>query len=119
VAQSKRQNQIPTEPKAWWQRAIAGERLPEDLFEPKSKCQGTIEEQRAIALDVRELIRKRVFEHPVGSVFHLNIAFSWLREMRLNADYHRPHHHRATGFGELRRHRLANEAAARFVGREA
>jgi hypothetical protein len=34
---------------------------------------------------VRELIRKRVFEHPIGSVFRLNIAFPWLREMRLNS----------------------------------
>jgi hypothetical protein len=47
---------------------------------------GTVEDQRNIALDVRELIRKRVFERPVGSVFQLNIAFPWQREMRLNAD---------------------------------
>jgi hypothetical protein len=36
-------------------------------------------------LDVRELIRKHVFDQPVGSVFHLNIAFPWLRSMRLNS----------------------------------
>jgi hypothetical protein len=85
VAQSKRQDQTRTEPKAWWQRAIAGDRLPKDLFEAKSKCHGTVEDHRNIALDVRELIRKRVFEQPVGSVFHLNIAFPWLRAMRLKS----------------------------------
>jgi hypothetical protein len=52
---------------------------------PKSKCDGTVEDHRAIALDVRELIRKHVFEQPVGSVFQLNIAFPWLRLMRLNS----------------------------------
>jgi hypothetical protein len=39
---------------------IAGERLPNRLFR-QPKCQGTIEDHRAIALDVRELIRKHVF----------------------------------------------------------
>jgi hypothetical protein len=34
---------------------------------------------------VRELIRKQVFEQPVGSVFHLNLRFPWLRVMRLNS----------------------------------
>jgi hypothetical protein len=38
-----------------------------------------------IALDVRELIRKPVFEQPVGSTFRLNIAYPWLRLMRLNS----------------------------------
>jgi hypothetical protein len=66
-----------------WQRVLAGERLPKRLsLHPK--CEGTVEDHRNIALDVRELMRKRVFEQPVGSVFHLNIAVPWLREMRLN-----------------------------------
>ena len=34
-----------------------------------SKCEGTIEDHRNIALDVRELIRKQVFAQPVGTVF--------------------------------------------------
>jgi hypothetical protein len=34
---------------------------------------------------VRELIRKQVFEQPVGSVFHLNLRFPWLRVMRQNS----------------------------------
>jgi hypothetical protein len=34
---------------------------------------------------VRELIRHRVFDQPVGSIFHLNIRFPWLRMMRLNS----------------------------------
>ena len=34
---------------------------------------------------MRELIRKQVFEQPVGSVFHLNLRFPWLRVMRLNS----------------------------------
>ncbi len=71
------------EPKPSWQRVLAGERLPKRLSR-HPKCEGTVEDHRNIALDVRELIRKRVFEQPVGSVFHLNIAFPWLREMRLN-----------------------------------
>jgi hypothetical protein len=82
IRSGKRQ---PSQPKAWWQHALAGERLPHDVFKPQSKCHGTIEDHRNVVLDVRELIRKRVFEQPVGSVFHLNIAFPWLRLMRLNS----------------------------------
>ena len=85
MIRNKQPNRLTAEPKTWWQSAVAGERLPKGLFNAKSKCEGTVEDHRAIALDVRELIRKRVFEQPVGSVFHLNIAFPWLREMRLNA----------------------------------
>jgi hypothetical protein len=73
-----------TEPKAWWQRAIADERLPNPLFR-HPKCEGTVEDHRSIALDVRELIRKRVFEQPVRTIFRANIAFPWLRVMRLNS----------------------------------
>jgi hypothetical protein len=70
----------------WWQRVALGERLPKNLFKPKSKCEGTVEDHRNIALDVRELIRKHVFEQPVGSVFRrLNMAYPWLRVMRLNS----------------------------------
>jgi hypothetical protein len=83
--QGKRQKQTLNEPRALWQRVLAGERLPKRLSR-RPKCEGTVENHRNIALDVRELIRKRVFEQPVGSVFHLNIAFPWLREMRLNAN---------------------------------
>jgi hypothetical protein len=64
---------------------IAGERLPYGMFDAKSKCDGTIEDHRMIALDVRELIREHVFEQPVGSLFHLNLRFPWLRVMRLNS----------------------------------
>ena len=85
MTQSKRQNKTSNEPKAWWQRALAGERLPKDLLRAKSKCHGTIEDHRNIALDVRELIRKRVFEQPVGSVFHLNLAYPWLRVVQLKS----------------------------------
>ncbi len=51
----------------------------------QSKCEGTIEDHRIIALDVRGLIRKQVFEQPVGTVFRPNLAFPWLRVMRLNS----------------------------------
>ena len=81
--QRKRPNQT-SEPKAWWQLALAGERLPNPVIR-RPKCEGTIEDHRNIALDVRELIRKHVFEQPVGSTFHLNIAYPWLRMMRLNS----------------------------------
>jgi hypothetical protein len=81
---NKRSNRLPAEPPTWWQRVIARERLPNRLFR-HPKCEGTIEEHRMIALDVRELIRHRVFEQPVGSVFPLNLAFPWLRVMRLNS----------------------------------
>jgi len=59
--------------------------LPRGSFEAKSKCDGTIEDHRAIALDVRELTRQHVFDHRVGTVFHLNLRFPWLRMMRLSA----------------------------------
>ena len=81
---TKRSERLPAEPPPLWQRVLAGERLPKRLSR-HPKCEGTVEDHRNIALDVRELIRKRVFEQPVGSVFHLNIAFSWLRAMRLNS----------------------------------
>ena len=82
--QNKRSNRLATEPKAWWQCAIAGEQLPNPVFR-RPKCEGTVEDHRNIGLDVRELTRKHVFEQPVGSVFRLNIAFPWLRVMRLNS----------------------------------
>jgi hypothetical protein len=59
--------------------------LPRGSFEAKSKCDDTIEDYRAIALDVRELTRQHVFDHRVGTVFHLNLRFPWLRMMRLSA----------------------------------
>jgi hypothetical protein len=58
--------------------------LPNSVFR-RPKCDGTIEDHRAIALDVRELIRKRVFDQPVGSMFRLNLRFPWLRLLRLNS----------------------------------
>ena len=78
-------NRLTAEPRPLWQRVLAGERLPKRLSR-HPKCEGTVEDHRNIALDVRELIRKRVFEQPVGSVFQLNIAFPWLRVMRLNSN---------------------------------
>src|SRR6516225_4443863 len=74
----------PNQPKAWWQRAMAGEQLPNRLFR-RPKCEGTVEDHRNIALDVRELIRKHAFEHPVGSTFRLNIAYACLRVMLLGS----------------------------------
>ena len=49
------------------------------------KCEGTVEDHRGIALDVRELIHHRVFERRVGSEFNLNLAYPWLRVIRLNS----------------------------------
>ncbi len=77
-------NRLTAKPKAWWQRVIAGERLPTNLFR-HPKCEGTVENHRQIALDVRELICKRVFEQPVGSVFRLTLRIPWLRLMRLKS----------------------------------
>jgi len=85
VTRSKRPDQATNQPKAWWQRVVAREPLPKGLFNAKSKCDGTIEDHREIALDVRELIRKHVFDQPVGSVFHLTLRFPWLRVMRLSS----------------------------------
>jgi hypothetical protein len=85
VTRNKRADRSATTPKAWWQRVLAGEPMPKDLFKQKSKCGGTVEDHRNIALDVRELIRMRVFEQPVGSVFRPRIAYPWLRIMRLNS----------------------------------
>ena len=75
MTRNKRIDRSATEPKAWWQRVLAGEPVPKDLFRQRSKCGGTVEDHRNIALDVRELIRHRVFDQPVGSIFHLNIRF--------------------------------------------
>ncbi len=55
VTRRKRSNRLATEPRAWWQRVIVGERLPNGPLIAKSKCEGTVEDHRAIALDVREL----------------------------------------------------------------
>jgi hypothetical protein len=84
VTGHKRPKRSTTEPRPLWQRVIAGERLPSRLFR-QPKCEGTIEDHRAIAIDVRELIRKHLFDHPVGSIFRPNLAFPWLRVMRLNS----------------------------------
>ena len=56
----------------------------ETLFR-QPKCEGTVEDHRLIALDVRELIRLRVFEQPVGRISNLDLTFPWLRVMRLNS----------------------------------
>jgi hypothetical protein len=85
VTQSKRPDRLAAEPRAWWQRVIAGERLPNGLLNSKSKCEGTVEHHRMIALDVRELIRRHMFHQPVGSVFRPGLAYPWLRVMRLNS----------------------------------
>jgi hypothetical protein len=80
----KRPRQSTPEPRPLWQRVCAGERPPKRLSR-HPKCEGTVEDHRNIALDVREMIRKHVFEQPMGSLFHLNLAFPWLRVMRLNS----------------------------------
>jgi hypothetical protein len=85
VTRNKWLNRSAREPKEWWQCVLAGEPVPRGSLIAKSKCDGTVEDHRNIALDVRELIRKHVFERPVGSTFHLNIAYPWLRMMRLNS----------------------------------
>ena len=84
MTRNKPPTRLTTAPRPLWQRVLAGERLPKRLSR-HPKCEGTVEDHRPIALDVRELIRKHVFEQPVGSVFQLNIAFPWLRLMRLNS----------------------------------
>jgi hypothetical protein len=84
VTQSKRPSRVAAEPKTWWQNVLAGEQLPNPVFR-RPKCEGTVEDHRNIALDVRELIRKHVFERPVGSVFRPRLAYPWLRGMRLNS----------------------------------
>ena len=83
---NKRPGRSTAEHRPLWQRLIAGERLPKRPFR-HPKCEGTIEDHRMIALDVRELIRKHVFNQPVGSAFHLNLAYPWLRVMRLNSSF--------------------------------
>ena len=85
MTRHKRSKQLPAEPKPLWQRLLAGERLPKRLSRHPT-CEGTVEDHRNIALDVRELIRKRVFEHREGAVFYLNLAFPWLHGMRLTAN---------------------------------
>ena len=55
MTRNKRADRSATTPKAWWQRVYAGEPLPKDWLKQKSKCGGTVEDHRNIALDVREL----------------------------------------------------------------
>src|SRR5215813_2523696 len=50
----------------------------------RPRCRGTVEDHQRVALDVRELIRQRVFERPVGSVLHLTLRYPLLRTMRLD-----------------------------------
>jgi len=111
---NKRPRRSTAEPRPLRQRVLAGERLPKRLSR-HPKCEGTVEDHRNIALDVRELIRKRVFEEPVGSLFHLNLAYPWLRVMRLNSSSRfaaclGSHRGRTAGFGKLWRDGQANEA---------
>jgi hypothetical protein len=80
---NKRPRQSTAVPRPLWQRVVAGERLPKRLSR-RPRCEGTVEDHRPIALDVRELIRYRVFGRRVGSEFNLNLAYPWLRVMRLN-----------------------------------
>ena len=81
---TKRSERLPAEPHPLWQRVLAGERLPKRQSR-HPRCEGTVEDHRPIALDVRELIRHRVFGRRVGSEFNLNLAHPWLRVMRLNS----------------------------------
>jgi hypothetical protein len=87
MIQNQRSNRLAPEPKVWWQRVVAGERSPKDPLIAKSKCDGSVEDHRNIALDVRELMRKRVFAQPAGSVFPIQLRFPWLRTMRLESTY--------------------------------
>jgi hypothetical protein len=84
MTRNKRRDRSATEPKAWWRQILAGEQVPKGVFR-RSKCEGTVEDHRNIALDVRELMRKRVFARSVGSVFPLQLRFPWLRMMRLES----------------------------------
>ena len=84
MTRNKRPDQSTVEPKTWWQRVIAGEQSPNRLFH-HFKCDGTVEDHREIALDVRELIRQRLFDRPVGSVFALTLRLPWLRALRLGS----------------------------------
>jgi hypothetical protein len=85
VTQTKRSSRSTGKSEAWWQRVLSGEPVPKGSLITKSKCDCTVEDHRTIALDVRELMRKRVFVHSVGSVFRLQLRFPWLRQMRLNS----------------------------------
>ena len=84
MTRNKRSKLLFAEPRPLWQRVLAGERLPKRLSR-HPKCEGTVEDHRNIALDVRELIRQRVFDNPAGSAFRLPLAYPWLRVMRLNS----------------------------------
>ena len=84
MTRNKRSRLLFAEPRPLWQRVLAGERLPKPLSR-RPKCEGTVEDHCNVALDVRELIRQRVFERGVGSEFSLNLAYPWLRVMRLNS----------------------------------
>ena len=55
------------------------------MTKSRPRCRGTVEDHQNVALDVRELIKQRVFERPVGSLFRLGLRFPWLRTLRLDS----------------------------------
>ena len=70
-----------------WERVLAGERLPKRLSPAIRNAKAPVEDHpRDRAGRARTHPQAPVFERPVDSVFRLNIAFPWLREMRLNAN---------------------------------
>ena len=90
VTRNKRVNRLTPEPKAWWQSVIAGEGLPNGRTAPvnvkfrRRKCEGTVEDYRRAALDVRELYRHGVFNWPAGTVWgNAAMRWPWLRSFRL------------------------------------
>ena len=76
-------------PATWRAQGVVAERvLAGEQAEPgvsPSEMRRHHRRPAPFALDVRELIRKHVFEQPVGSIFRPSIAYPWLRIMRLNS----------------------------------
>jgi len=48
----------------------------------RPRCRGTVEDH--LAFDVRDLIRRHVFDHPVGTVWRCGFQWPWIITLKLN-----------------------------------
>jgi hypothetical protein len=67
VARSKGLTRSTAHSRPLWQRVLAVERLPKHLSR-QPKCEGTIEDHRNMALDVREPISSLIFQSPFRTI---------------------------------------------------
>jgi hypothetical protein len=62
--------------------AVISERHRGSAVTARPQCRGTVEDHQA--LDVRELIRRRVFDHPIGTMRRCGLQWPWLITIKVN-----------------------------------